>query len=59
MTAPCAELIAEVERLTAHRGDPLDVLAREVADLRCALRQIRDLTSEETVRALAASRLVQ
>lgn len=59
MTAPCAELVAEVERITQRREDPLAVLSREVADLRCTLREIRDLTSEETIRALAASRLVQ
>lgn len=59
MTAPCAELVAEVERITERRPDVVDVLSREVADLRCTLREIRDLTSEETIRALATSRLVQ
>lgn len=63
MTAhPCAELIAEIERLTQQRddrGDLISALSREVSDLRCILREIRDLTSEETIRELAASRLVQ
>lgn len=60
--AACSELVAEVERLTAQRdarGDMVSALAREVSDLRCILREIRDLTSEETVRELAASRLIQ
>lgn len=59
---PCPEMVAEIERLTQQRdarGDLISALSREVSDLRCILREIRDLTSEETVRELAASRLVQ
>lgn len=41
------------------RADAISVLVREVSDLRCILREIRDLTSEDAVRDLAASRLVQ
>lgn len=61
MITPDPSLLAEIDRLTQQRdarGDLVSALSREIADLRCVLREIRDLTSEEVIRELAASRLV-